>query len=523
MFSPSSPLRRKGGAEEKKDIVDKTKGKTMDDSEVVDVEKGVSSDEEVYEADVPFTKRIRQRSAAVYYREDSDTDDSFIEETDPEDEEDLTADAKTYRETESPDIVGALVEKTIAKDAGITQNDEAGRPLIGADNDEEDLAYGDSSMDEDTVIDSRNVISQIADDFFAKYKLNRTQVSFPLVELPAEIKKFSNILNDANIDFTTDLPLHLYSVYLLTTRNRNLPPAKFTLWPLPAHELITPRPYLRTTNFDTLGPCANDINRSLEESKYSYVNYDDNTKLMKSSPHMLEFWHPQINPLDELDECIDAIFERKINSQIRQYAQAHSVTKNGLPSKYVYQRRTPDDIHLSQQLKGVILAKLNSIIDKLTDYHTTSLAKTCKMSRKLGTYVDGRKTEKRASAVNYGLDWLSVLSCLDNQDKQSKLLLLRLFNLKLDKDTINGPVHSYPIDNEIYRTTKLRRDKVLKSLVCKSRLAPKSSNSTTQYAKFAKKQKNDIRYNLDSFLNLGLYYTKDKRLKEKSLLTGNDK
>ena len=488
--------------------------------EVVDVAD--SSDEEVYETDVPFANRPRQRRAKMYqnYEEEDDEDDDEDDDDDGEDEEyteevsKLNGDAETTRETFSPEIVGMLPERRIINDAVYTAQHGGGRPVV----DDEYFEYGDSSMDEEEIIDGRKVISHIADDFFASYKPNKIQPTFPLLDLPAETKKFCNILNDANIDFATDLPLHLYNIYLLTTRNKNLPPAKFTLWPLSAHELITPRSFLRTANFESLGSHANDTARMLEETKYTYVNYHENSELIKPSAHMLEFWHPKINPLHELDEAIDAIYEGKINSQIKKYSQDHKVTKKGFPSKCTYQRRSPEDIHLSPLLKEGIINKLDSVIDKLTDYHINSIVKTQKISRRLGT---NGKTPKRASTVTYGLDWLSVLSCLDKKDKHSKMLLLRLFNLKLDQDTINGPVNSYPIDNELYTATKLRRDRILKNLISKSKANLKNSK-TTQYAKHARKQKNNISYNLDSFLNLGMYYTKDKRLKERKLSVESD-
>lgn len=481
-----------------------------------------SSDEEVYETDVPFPNRLRQRRAKVYqnYDENEEDEEDYNEDDEDYDDDDMgetsrpNGEDENTRETFSPEIVGALPERRIITDDVYTAQHGGERPVVN----EEYIEYGDSSMDEEEMIDGRKVIAHIADDFFATYKPNKIQPTFPLLDLPAETKKFCNILNDANMDFATDLPLHLYNIYLLTTRNRELPPAKFTLWPLPAHELITPRSFLRTTDFESLGSHANDTARMLEETKYAYVNYDDNSKLIKPSAHMLEFWHPKINPLAELDEALDAIYERKINSQIKKYSQDHKVTKKGFPSRCTYQRRTPEDIHLSPLLKEKIITKLDSIIDKLTDYHTNSIVKTQKISRRLGT---NGKTPKRASAVTYGLDWFSVLSCLDDKDKHSKMLLLKLFNLKLDKDTINGPVNSYPIENELYTATKIRRDKILKNLICKSKVHLKNAKPT-QYAKFARKQKNNISYNLDSFLNLGLYYTKHKRLKERNYSTESD-
>ncbi|GAV28325.1 hypothetical protein PMKS-001796 [Pichia membranifaciens] len=348
--------------------------------EVVDVAD--SSDEEVYEADVPFANRLRQRRAKLYQNyeeddEDEDEDDEGEDEEDTEEISKLNGDAETTRETFSPEIVGMLPERRITHDAVYTAQHGGDRPVV----DDEYFEYGDSSMDEEEIIDGR-----------------------------------------------------------------------------------------------------------------------------------------KINPLHELDEAIDAIYERKINSQIKKYSQDHKVTKKGFPSKCTYQRRIPEDIHLSPLLKEGIINKLDSVIDKLTDYHINSIVKTQKISRRLGT---NGKTPKRASTVTYGLDWLSVLSCLDNKDKHSKMLLLRLFNLKLDKDTINGPVNSYPIDNELYTATKLRRDRILKNLISKSKVNLKNSK-TTQYAKNARKQKNNISYNLDSFLNLGLYYTKDKRLKERNVSVESD-
>lgn len=356
---------------------------------------------------------------------------------------------------------------------------------------------------------SKDVISQISDVFHQNFQPNKQLITFTNNELPKEIRKYCNIIKDADIDFTTDLPLHLFTVYLLNTRNKNLPLPKFTLWPLPTHELIPSRSYLKTTNFESLGCNANDINKELDKSRFTYVNYEANSKLLNSAPHMWEFWHPKINPLEELNECLDSIFERRINSQILKFSSDHEYTKRYYLSDYTYQRHSPEDIQLDNIFKSKIKKKLDSIVDKLTDFHTSSIIKTSSLSRKLGT-ID-KRNNKKAKVVNFGLDWLSVLSCIDSKDKQSKLTLLKLFNLKLDKDIIHGPVNSYPIENEIYNDTKVYRDKLAKQLLTKNKSKSKVSRNT-EYGKILKKRKSNIRYNLDSFMNLTFYQCKNRRV-----------
>ncbi|KAG0681394.1 hypothetical protein C6P42_004154 [Pichia californica] len=354
--------------------------------------------------------------------------------------------------------------------------------------------------------DENNHLSDILNETFSP---NRDMMSFSNNNLPKEINKYCNILYDADIDFTTDLPLHLYSVYLLNTRNKNLPLPKFTLWPLQTKDLITPREYLKTTNFKTLGISANDERKELDKSRYTNVNYEENSKLFKSKSHMWEFWNPKINSTLELYECMDAIYERKINAQIVKYAKDHEYTKkHHYVSDYTYQRDEASDIELDLIFKSKIKTKLDSIIDQLTDFHTNSMKRTSKLSRKLGTF--NPEKARKAKVTDFGLDWLSVFSCLNKNDKQSKLILLHLFNLKLDKDLIHGPVNSYPIDLEIYNSTKFRRDKILKDLLLKSKPKIKYPKNGAN-AKLTKMQKNHIRYHLDSFINLSYVTSKTKR------------
>lgn len=481
-----------------------------------------SSDEEVYGSDSNFIDNENKKRFLM--------DDDFIDEDFNDNEVEHIQNKPIYS---SSSVTPDLEEyETISNQITLKGNQyrpaNNNKPLF-LDSDKDDGNYDHEGNESDiysTFIDyenyddnkdklqidtSKDVISQISNAFHQNFQPNKHLITFTNNELPKEIRKYCNILKDADIDFTTDLPLHLYAVYLLNTRNKNLPLPKFTLWPLPMDELIPSRSYLKTTNFESLGDNANDINKELDQSRFTYVNYEANSKLLNSAPHMWEFWHPKINPVQELNECFDAIFERRINSQISKFSLDHEYTKRHYLSDYTYQRHSPEDLQLDNVFKSKLKEKLDCIIDKLTDTHTNSIAKTANISRKLGT-ID-RKNNKKAKVVSYGLDWLSVLSCLDNKDKQSKLALLKLFNLKLDKDIIHGPVNSYPIENEIYNDTKFYRDKLAKQLLSKAKAKSKAPKNT-EYGKILKKQKSNIRYNLDNFMNLTFYHSKSRRTDE---------
>lgn len=470
--------------------------------ELSENEDGISSDEEVYGSDTGKSQRSQKFADYRGYQYQDTT-----EQLEP-----ILSDSQSDQRTDpsmSPTIEKSLTPIAIQTPNVTEPNFQSQQEMSNF----LDVSFMDDMGDH--FVDyydgnSDSLLEKIKENFFKKS--TKPPIVFCKAQQSKDIKKMCNILNDANIEFTTDLPLHLYSTYLLSTRNTNLPASTFTLWPLPSDELITPRAFLRTTTTAQLGLNANDLKRELDKTKFTFVNYDQNNIRLKPKSHMLEFWHPQINALTEIDECLDAIFERKINSQIRNYADKHKLTKKGFPIKNAYQRRTPEDLHLNPLLKKNIINKLDSVIDQLSDMHTNSMQATEGMSYKLKKYYPG----KLLKVPNYGLDWLSVLSCLDHKDKKSKLLLLKLFNLKLDKDNINGPVNSYPIDYELYCKPKLHRDKILKRIMAKHKIPAKNLKSHG-HVKQAKKKQNHIRYNMDSFLDLALLHRKDKRLNEKKL------
>lgn len=358
---------------------------------------------------------------------------------------------------------------------------------------------------------NQRILRQLSDIFQISGNSNLGGITFHKSEISDTIKKYCNILTDAHIEFTTDLPVHLYSVYLLSTRNKNLPDPNFTLWPLPSNELITPRHFLQTTKSNTLGKNANDVSNELRQTRFTKINFQlNNNRPSNPTKNMLEFWNPQIDSIEELKECMDAIFEKKINSQINAYSKSHSLDKNGLPKNYVYQRHTPDDITLDALLKRKIIDKLDKVIDKLVATHMVTKKGPGRLKKKL-TSIDGTSN---LHVPNYGMDWLSVLSMLPPNDKKSRLLLLMIFNLKLDKDHVNGPVDSYPDDFEMFAKAKTHRDKVLKILASKH-ISP-SKKSKNIYRK-AKRCKTGIRHQLDSFLGLKIRNIKENRRNEKLL------
>jgi hypothetical protein len=479
-----------------------------------------SSEEEVYADGIVSEPKsdTDNRELADY---DSSTDNS------DSDFSDIDEDSEPFnRSFESPDLETELGKykvinegkNAVRKDVNQLKNLNITEPSFSSDGFLHTEINTEATFNIDNPIidpvEKREILNKIVNIFKKAHNSDNSFVSFAKRNQPKEIKKFCSILTDANIDFTTDLPLHLYSVYLLKTRNTNLPDPEFTLWPLPTNELITPRPFLQTTNFQTLGIHANDLKNQLDETRYTEINYKENNKRKKSLPHMMEFWHPKINALDELNECLDSIFERKINSQITDYADNHKLNKYGLPSKYRYQRHKPEDIQLNMLLKEKIVQKLDNIIDKLIEIYDDSKTDVRGINKKLTTLPNSEKLK----IPKYGLDWLNVLSCIDKNDKRSKLLLLMLFNLKLDKDNINGPIDNYPADYEVYANAKLHRDKILKQVISKKKKTLKHSKINANYLKIAKKQKDNIRYNLNNFLNLGLYYTKKKRMMQRKIL-----
>lgn len=473
---------------------------------------GESSEEEVYVSDVDSSRLnmgIRPNDKASENDDEDDQQASHI--TTQVTEFGVKKESQTQELNYSDSFVSGYDEYSSSSEYSQDDYD---------DEDGNDDEYGNIVDIEREKLNKKD-LSEISSEFFKTSKRNilRPTKSHRHI-IPKDVKKYWDILNDANIDFITDLPLHLYNTYLLSTRNKDLPPAKFTLWPLPTNDLITPKSFLRTTNFKTLGYDANHGDDKFDDTRYTYVNYDENSKRSMSFSYMWEFWHPKINPSDELHECLDSIYEKHITNQIREYANSYESTRGDhVPNKYTYDRESPDDIELNSLLKKKVMTKLDSIIDRLTDYHTTSIKKIEKISRKLGT-VHG-EIPRRVGPVHYGLDWLSVLSCLqDNKkDKKAMLLLLRMFNLRLDSDLLTGPIASYRLENKRFRKAKIIRDKKLKNLVVKTK-KPKRNTDKSVFTKIANKQRTNIRYNLGEFINMELQHTKERRAKEMEEIIG---
>lgn len=481
-----------------------------------------SSDEEVYVSDIPLKKTLENdKSIHSYSKTCSDDDDDDNDNIDSSDEyiSDISPDTELRKnalrysvspELDDSDILGKTVilnsnnkttrlKKTALSDSPVNSS----APVSDQDDVNSNLTF---TFDDYPLVGLRasdEILKEMVNMFESSLDQdNTTLITFPKIRQSKQIQKYCNILNDANIEFTTDLPLHLYSVYLLKTRNLNLPDPEFTLWPLPTNELIAPRSYLKTTTFETLGENANDLPNLIKKSKYNSINYKENNKLSKCSNHMLEFWHPTINPLNDLNECIDSIFERKINSQISSYSNSKSkkLNKYGSLLNIKFQRHTPEDINVNALLKSKIIDKLDNLIDKLVEIHDDNKSGTKGIMKKMKKIND----HSTLKVPNYGLDWLSVLSCLDKDDKQSKLLLMILFNLKLDNDKFSGPIENYSADFELFAKAKLHRDKTLKKLISKKKTNFTNSRIDPNYHKVVKKQKSNVRYNLDSFFNLDL-------------------
>ena len=364
-----------------------------------------------------------------------------------------------------------------------------------------DSSFEDSSSDETNddidIVQYESLVNDVIGYFQSKEQPEIHDVFSLCSELPKEIQKYTNLLLDFNIEFTKDLPLHLYSVYLLSTRNRNVPPPGFSNWPLQTQDLITPRNAIKTTDFQSLGQQARAFRVKMNWTRYTKINFSENNLLHKPKLRMLEFWHPEINATDELNECMDAIFEKRINKQIEQYSEENRYDKHGLPSRYRYQRHTPEDIRMDPILRNNIKTKLDNIIDRMVESYQTGLLTNESLGRKLAAKV--------YKPPEYGLNWLNVLTNIDQKDKKARMHLLMLFNLKLEKDILSGPINTYSSSFEPFANAQIYKDKVLKGIAIKrKRAAVPYSTNLKNMNRVTKKQKSHIRYNLDDFLNLSL-------------------
>lgn len=278
-------------------------------------------------------------------------------------------------------------------------------------------------------------------------------VTFTNTSLPKELKKYINIIQDANIDFTIDLPLHLYNAHLLSTRNKNIPGFEFTAWPLPSNDLITPRDYLFDTNFSTIGDEAKAFNEIMYSQRFAKVDYVVNQKRIAPKSSMTCFWHPKIDASAEMDECIDAIFEQNINRRISKHFHKK---KHNLTDCASIQRKDPVDLTLDAVLKRKLYGKLNNLVDRMVDTYMNAERNLSSFPKMKGYEIPVR-----------GMDWLDVASQLEDDDRKSQALLFKLFRHQLKKDTINGPVDRYPHEYESYNRAEEHRHKILKRLIKK--------------------------------------------------------
>ncbi|TID21882.1 hypothetical protein CANINC_003366 [Pichia inconspicua] len=306
-------------------------------------------------------------------------------------------------------------------------------------------------------------------------------VNFCNINLTKETKKYITIIQDANIDFTTDLPLHLYNAYLLSTRNRNIPGFEFTAWPLPSNDLLTPRDHILDTNFATLGNEAKGFNEKMHLERFTKVNYVSNQKKVSPKLSMTCFWHPKIDACSEVNECMDAIFEQNINRKLAKLSRKRKVCKN---DNTIIQRKDPVDLILDAMLKRNIINRLDTIIDRMIDAYVKAESK-----------ISSFPTSKRSDYPVRGMDWLDVASQLEDDNYKSRLLLFRLFKQQLKKDYINGPLDRYPNEFERLGEGEEYKQKVLKSLIRK-RSKDKRSNS--------KRKIHLMKNDLGCFMNLHL-------------------
>lgn len=340
------------------------------------------------------------------------------------------------------------------------------------------------------------------EQIYKKYLSNFDQKLLPLQQhqkLTKDFQHYSDLLIDINTEFTKDLPLHLYTAHLLSTKNLHLPPKDFTSWPSPSSKLIPPRSYLSTTDFQSLNILPSRDFEMINNSKYVNIDYRPNygPKLRVPTHSMLEYWHPQINSGEEIRQCIDSLYEKKINTQIQQYSESKKIRKNGKLSKYTYQRRVPEDLHLDDKLKDKIVERLDEVIDKLISINTEKVEKL-ENNKKPG--VD---------YTTFNIDWLSVMSSLGTNEynKKMKTFLLKLFNLKLEKDKFNGPLQNILVRSQQFTESRNLRNKVLKRAITTTQKKNSKSSGFKESLKVfkqSKKQKSNIRNHLDDFMKLSI-------------------
>jgi hypothetical protein len=338
-------------------------------------------------------------------------------------------------------------------------------------------------------ITAPDIKDKFSDKLFRSHKQTVKVWKQPLSK---EIEEYCGKLNDLNNDFTADLPAHLYAIYLLNTRNPNMPPPEISAWPLPSADLITPRQALKSTTVESLGKNAVLHMEKMKENRYSYVKFRENKHLRPGSSLMYEYWHPKINAQAEMEECLDAIYEKKINFQISCFNEKASKDTKA----FIYRRSNEEDLHLDRTKKTEIMGKLDNLIDNLIDLRKKNLDNEGRFSDLLGP-LDRPKENK----TNYGLDWLSVASCLEQQfpEDGSRDYLNKLFSLRLQRNLSYGPTSNIPPKYHRFTALKTRRDAISKRLIA-SGGKPTGRKMKSKFAfLFERKPNEELRSALGTF------------------------